>query len=71
MSELKKVPLFFADVGAIADGDIDDWADRMAQYVSRVTGLPLEEEPSTDPNGQSQDQSADQADDHPRKPRGP
>lgn len=43
-AELKKVPLFFVDVSAIADEDVDEWAQRMAEYVSRVTGLPLVED---------------------------
>lgn len=50
MTESKKVPLFIADVKGIADGDLDEWAVRMAEYVARVTGLPLEEDPSTDSN---------------------
>ena len=49
MTELKKVPLFIADVGHVADGDIDEWADRMAAYLSRVTGLPLEDPPNASP----------------------
>jgi len=56
MGELKKVPLFIADVKAVADDDIDAWAARMAEYVSRVTGLPLEEEgPSKDTRSQDQE----------------
>ena len=47
MAEFKKVPLFIADVQAITDDDLDEWAQRMAEYVSRVTGLPLEEGPPT------------------------
>jgi len=41
-AELKKVPLFFVDVSTIADEDADEWARKMAEYVSRTTGLPLE-----------------------------
>ena len=40
-AELKKVPLFIADPSTIADDDVDEWAQRMAEHVSRVTGLPL------------------------------
>ena len=61
MADLKKVPLFIADVGAISDGDIDEWAVRMAEYVSRVTGLPMEEGPPPE----SQDEGlGDTSDDH-------
>ena len=42
--KLKKVPLFIADVSTIADEDVDEWAHQMAEYVSRVTGLPLEDD---------------------------
>ena len=61
MGELKKVPLFFMDVQAIPDEDVDEWAVQMAEYVSRVTGLPLEKD-SKDTEGQTQAQSADQPD---------
>ena len=37
----KKVPLFITDPSTIADEDIDEWAQKMAEHVSRVTGLPL------------------------------
>ena len=38
---LKKVPLFFADVSTITDGNVDEWTRKMVEYVLRVTGPPL------------------------------
>ena len=53
-ADLKKVPLFFVDVSTIADEDVDEWARKMAEHVSRVTGLSLEvDHPETSDTGDS------------------
>jgi len=44
--ELKKVPLFIADVSTIADEDVDEWARKMAEHASRAPGFLLEDDDS-------------------------
>jgi hypothetical protein len=40
-AELKNVPLFIAGVSTVVDGDVDEWARKMGEHVSRAPGFQL------------------------------